>query len=70
MILTITINPLLEQRFTFKNIISDCVNRDGKLNIAAGGKGINVSRQLNRLKLQNTALTFSGGTFGKIIDQN
>lgn len=67
MILTITINPLLEQRFTFKSIISNCVNRDGKLNIAAGGKGINVSRQLNRLELQNTALTFSGGAFGKLF---
>ena len=70
MILTITINPLLEQRLTFSNLNSDKKNRNGKLNIAAGGKGINVSRQLNKLSVQNIALTFSGGTFGKLFRES
>jgi len=70
MILTITINPLLEQRLTFSNLNSDKKNRNGKLKIAAGGKGINVSRQLNKLSLQNIALTFSGGTFGKLFRES
>jgi len=70
MILTVTINPLLEQRFTFEKIISDYKNRNGKLNIAAGGKGINVSRQLNKLKLDNTSLTFAGGAYGKLFRES
>jgi tagatose 6-phosphate kinase len=70
MILTVTLNPLLEQRFTFEKIISGYKNRNGKLNIAAGGKGINVSRQLNKLKLKNTSLTFSGGNYGKLFRES
>ena len=67
MILTVTLNPLLEQRFIYKQIKSASQNRDGKLIFAAGGKGINVSRQLKNLKVQNVALTFAGGTFGKLF---
>ncbi|MHA2101629.1 MAG: 1-phosphofructokinase family hexose kinase [Candidatus Kariarchaeaceae archaeon] len=70
MILTVTINPLLEQRFTYKRIVSDRSNRDGKLIIAAGGKGINVSRQLNKMNTHNSALTFSGGTYGKLFRES
>ena len=33
----------------------------------AGGKGINVSRQLNKLGIQNQALLFAGGNNGKIL---
>jgi tagatose 6-phosphate kinase len=67
MILTVTINPLLEQRLTFNNILFPGSNRNGKLKLAAGGKGINVSRQLNRFNIQNIALTFAGGTRGKLF---
>ena len=49
MILTVTINPLLEQRLTYKKVSFKIQNRNGKLKLAAGGKGINVSRQLNKL---------------------
>ena len=67
MILTVTINPLLEQRFTFNNVSPVIQNRNGNLQLAAGGKGINVNRQLNILNVQNIALTFSGGTYGKLF---
>jgi 1-phosphofructokinase family hexose kinase len=70
MILTVTINPLLEQRFSFKKSVSDNKNKDGKLIIAAGGKGINVSRQLNVLNTHNSALTFSGGAYGKLFRES
>jgi 1-phosphofructokinase family hexose kinase len=69
MILTITINPLLEQRFTYKNGIAGDKIRDGKINVVSAGKGINVSRQLNKLKTHNAALTFSGGTYGKLFKE-
>lgn len=70
MILTVTINPLLEQRFTFNKVSPVVQNRNGKVQFAAGGKGINVNRQLNILNVQNIALTFAGGTFGKLFRES
>jgi len=70
MILTVTINPLLEQRFTFTKVSSVVQNRNGKVQLAAGGKGINVNRQLNILNVQNIALTFAGGTYGKLFRES
>jgi fructose-1-phosphate kinase PfkB-like protein len=70
MILTVTINPLLEQRFTFTKVSLVIQNRRGKLQLAAGGKGINVNRQLNLLNVQNVALTFAGGTYGNLLRES
>jgi 1-phosphofructokinase family hexose kinase len=70
MILTVTINPLLEQRFTFNKVSPVVQNRNGKVQLAAGGKGINVNRQLNILNVQNIALTFAGGTYGKLFRES
>ncbi|MEO8398188.1 MAG: PfkB family carbohydrate kinase [Ignavibacteriaceae bacterium] len=67
MILCVTINPLLERRFIFSEIKNGTENRDGLLKLKAGGKGINVSRQLNNLKVENLSFTFLGGTNGKIL---
>lgn len=67
MILTITLNPLLEKRFVFETVTSGKVNRTGQEFFRAGGKGLNVSRQLNRLNMKNIALTFLGGNNGKIL---
>jgi tagatose 6-phosphate kinase len=69
MILTVTINPLLERRLTFDKIIIGNQNRNGKGQLKAGGKGINVSRQLNRLGVQNLAFTFLGGNNGKLLKE-
>ncbi|MFC2102812.1 1-phosphofructokinase family hexose kinase [Bacteroidota bacterium] len=67
MILTVTINPLLEQRLTYNKVSTGNQNRNGKLVFAAGGKGINVSRQLNKMNVENIVLTFAGGTNGKVF---
>ena len=67
MVLTVTINPLLEHRLVFDNVNFSKQNRNGSLTLAAGGKGINVSRQLNKLGLQNIALFFAGGFNGKLL---
>ncbi|NWG27967.1 MAG: 1-phosphofructokinase [Ignavibacteriaceae bacterium] len=67
MILTVTINPLLERRYYFQSIELSSVNRNGKLIIQAGGKGINVNRQLNRFGIKNIAMLFTGGTNGKLF---
>lgn len=65
MILTVTLNPLLERRITYDKILTGIVNRNGKIEVKPGGKGINVSRQLNNLGIENLALTFAGGNCGK-----
>ncbi|NWF87880.1 MAG: 1-phosphofructokinase [Ignavibacteriaceae bacterium] len=67
MILTVTLNPLLEHRFTYKSVKHNSENRNPREEYKAGGKGINVSRQLNLLSLENLAFTFIGGLHGKIL---
>jgi tagatose 6-phosphate kinase len=67
MILTVTINPLLERRYLYSRLFFGEGNRNGKTELTAGGKGINVSRQLNKFNVENLAFTFLGGTNGKIL---
>lgn len=67
MVLTVTINPLLEKRFYFNSIIAGAVNRSSRLEYKSGGKGINVSRQLNLLGINNLAILPLGGNSGKIL---
>jgi tagatose 6-phosphate kinase len=67
MILTVTINPLLERRLFFNSVEFGKANRCNREIFYAGGKGINVSRQLNFLGLKNQAFTFLGGNNGKIL---
>ncbi|RJP72858.1 MAG: 1-phosphofructokinase [Ignavibacteriales bacterium] len=66
MILTVTINPLLERRLTYNSVETGKSNRTDKEYFTAGGKGINVSRQLNSLGIKNLAFTALGGNNGKI----
>lgn len=70
MILTVTINPLLERRYYYPSVQLSSPNRNGKRVIKAGGKGINVSRQLNKLGVKNIALLFTGGNNGKLIRES
>lgn len=67
MILTVTINPLLEKRLVYDECFLGTENRNGQAFYNPGGKGINVSRQLNNLEINNIAYTFSGGNYGKIF---
>lgn len=64
MVLTITLNPLLEKKLYFKNITTKN-SRAYKQELLAGGKGININRQLNYLGINNHALIFLGGANGK-----
>jgi 1-phosphofructokinase family hexose kinase len=67
MILIITLNPLLEKRFTYEQVKIGTVNRKGITKITAGGKGINVSRQLKKFGIKSLNYFFSGGPNGKIF---
>lgn len=64
MVLTVAVNPLLEKNLFFKNIIGNS-NRAYKQELTAGGKGINISRQLNLLGIKNHSIMFLGGPNGK-----
>jgi 1-phosphofructokinase family hexose kinase len=65
MILTVTLNPLLEKRYVLQELVAGKVNKADEEYFYAGGKGINVSRQLNNLEIENQALLFAGGSNGK-----
>jgi 1-phosphofructokinase family hexose kinase len=67
MILTVTINPLLERRLSYKSISFNRINRKGNWTLQAGGKGINVSRQLKFLSTESFAFIFAGGNNGKLL---
>ena len=64
MVLTVTLNPLLERKLYFKELSANN-SRAYFQEYLGGGKGINISRQLNYLGVKNHALTFLGGTNGK-----
>ncbi|MFH1194189.1 MAG: PfkB family carbohydrate kinase [bacterium] len=67
MILTVTLNPLLEKRLFFNKINFGGSNRSANEILKGGGKGINVSRQLGYLGALNSSFTFLGGNNGKVI---
>jgi tagatose 6-phosphate kinase len=70
MILIITLNPLLENRFTYQQVKIGSVNRNPITKTTAGGKGINVSRQLKKFGVKSYNYFFSGGKNGKIFRES
>lgn len=69
MVLTVTINPLLERRIKFDKIEIGKENRNGTEQLKVGGKGINVCRQLDKLGVDSLAFTLLGGENGKLIKE-
>ena len=67
MIYTVTLNPSIDYIVRLEQVQVGSVNRMDSDDKFAGGKGINVSRVLNRLDIQNTATGFIGGFTGKFI---
>mgnify|MGYP001275759609 CR=1 FL=1 len=67
MILIITLNPLLERRFAYEQVTVGTVNRKSVTKLFAGGKGLNVSRQLKEFGIKSYNYFFSGGTNGKLF---
>lgn len=67
MVVTITLNPIVERRFYLHNVVPGSANRAKKEALRAGGKGINVSRQIALFGIANVAVTFIGGDSGKLL---
>lgn len=64
MILTITMNPAIDCRYSVKHFDRDTVNRCQDYGKTAGGKGINVARVLKHAGEEALATGFIGGPNG------
>ncbi|WP_334075919.1 MULTISPECIES: 1-phosphofructokinase [Paenibacillus] len=69
MIYTMTLNPSIDFVVEVHDLELGSLNRMERDLKLPGGKGINVSRILNRLGAENTALGFLGGFTGGFIEQ-
>ena len=66
-IYTITLNPAVDRELTVPSIEFDRVLRATNWQVDYGGKGFNVSRMLESLGTDSTALGFAGGKSGEIL---
>src|SRR5690625_7066136 len=69
MIYTCTITPSIDYTVYLPEFRDGTLNRADEVYYYPGGKGINVSRVLQRLGVDNVALGFSGGFTGDYITQ-
>ena len=67
MIYTVTLHPAMDKLVFVDGFIPGGLNRTDKVVFRAGGKGINVSREVRRLGGRTTAMGFISGTTGKKI---
>lgn len=68
MIYTVTLNPSIDFIVRLDHLELGSVNRMTSDDKFAGGKGINVSRILQRLDVDNTATGFIGGFSGRFVE--
>ncbi len=69
MIYTVTFNPALDYIIKVPGYTEGMVNRTSEEKFLAGGKGLNVSVVLANLGVVNTALGFTAGFVGDIIEE-
>ena len=68
MIVTITLNPCLDEHIIVEQLLVDEANRWTKLHRYAGGKGIDVSRAIHEMGGTTTAYGFIGGAVGRTVE--
>lgn len=69
MIYTCTITPSLDYTTYLPSFKTGKLNRTKDVYYYPGGKGINVSRVLKRLHIDNVAIGYAGGFVGEYIEQ-
>nr|WP_314464563.1 1-phosphofructokinase [uncultured Clostridium sp.] len=69
MIVTVTMNPAIDKTVDIGRFERGDLNRIKRVEIDAGGKGINVSKTIRELGGESIATGFVGGTSGTIIKQ-
>lgn len=67
MIYTVTLNPALDKTVVIPKFTIDTVNRISELRTDPGGKGINVSKVIDKLGGESVALALLGGSTGQKI---
>lgn len=68
MIITVTLNPAVDVSCDLTYLRRGEINRSLFTHTSAGGKGINVSRTLSTLGVENRALITSGGETGRLLE--
>jgi 1-phosphofructokinase len=66
-IITVTLNPAIDKTMTINNFQSGKVNRESGVRIDMGGKGINVSKTIQALGGESTAIGILAGNAGGFI---
>ena len=67
MIITLTLSPSLDKSYVVEGLLPDGINYASKSVLLPGSKGINVSRMLTSLSVENIALGFCGGYLGSLF---
>lgn len=68
MIATVTLNPCLDRTIAVHGLVVDETNRWANLRYYAGGKGIDVSRAINKMGGRTVAYGFIGGSEGRTVE--
>lgn len=69
MIITVTMNPAIDKTVDIDRLERGDLNRIKRVELDAGGKGINVSKTIKELGGSSIATGFLGGNSGQIIRQ-
>ncbi|MBN2900084.1 MAG: 1-phosphofructokinase [Clostridia bacterium] len=67
MIITVTLNPAVDETIYVETLVPYGVNPVSKSRLDPGGKGINVSKMIHQLGERTLALGFCGGENGRYI---
>ncbi|HAF25768.1 MAG TPA: 1-phosphofructokinase [Lachnospiraceae bacterium] len=68
MVLTVTINPAVDNTYHADRLMPGQVNRMRDLSALPGGKGINVTKVLRQFNIDVTATGFLGGYAGEFVE--
>ena len=68
MISTVTLNPMLDKTVHVETLQRGKVHGSSRVDVVVGGKGVNVSRQLQHLHCATHATGFLGGPVGGMVE--
>jgi 1-phosphofructokinase len=69
MIVTVTLNPVLDRTLTVPHIVFNDMMRATASRLDWGGKGLNVSRALQALGVDSVAMGLVGGATGQMLER-
>jgi 1-phosphofructokinase len=70
MIITVTLNPAVDQTLALERFVPGDTNRVRESRIDPGGKGINVARVLRELGRESMATGLAPGSLGKFVEHS